>query len=281
MISRSAFNAGLVISAFLVAACGGNVQSGQAGGAAGATATGGSSGSGGGGAVGGSGGTAGALPDLCTLPKEVGPCEAAFAAYWHNPKTGVCEPFTYGGCQGNANRFDSLAACQSACSGGTPDMDACSLPGDCVLAGIGCCGPCELVDTRSAVAINRAFADTYGQTLGCGGIACGACPDVTEFERTSQYFIATCEAGHCTVTDLRQSDLTRCGTDADCVLRDGADCCQGCDGTGIVVLNKGAKLEGLVCPSTGYACDACAPTFPPGYVPLCASGRCGLAAQRH
>ena len=56
-----------------------------------------------------------AAPDICTLPAEVGPCEAAIPRWFHNSATGQCEEFTYGGCQGNANNFETLAACESAC----------------------------------------------------------------------------------------------------------------------------------------------------------------------
>ena len=66
----------------------------------------------------------GGLPARCTLPSETGTCDAYFPMYFHNPLTGVCEPFVYGGCGGNDNRFETREACQAACRGGTPDMDA-------------------------------------------------------------------------------------------------------------------------------------------------------------
>ena len=55
--------------------------------------------------------------DICQLPFEVGPCDAAFQVYWHNPDTGACEERIYGGCEGNDNRFETLDACEAACSG--------------------------------------------------------------------------------------------------------------------------------------------------------------------
>ncbi|MGK4001558.1 BPTI/Kunitz domain-containing protein [Sorangium sp. So ce1036] len=264
---------------------------GGSGGGTTTAVTGGVGGSGGGtttavtGGVGGSGGgttTAvtsgvgggGGLPDACTLPMEVGPCDAAFPKYWHDASTGLCKPFTYGGCEGNANRFDSLEECQQACQGGAPDMDACEAPGECMLAGPGCCGSCDPVDARAFVAINRAVAGSYEASTGCGDVACGPCPEVTEAERTSQYFTATCERGQCVVLDVRESPLTECTEDAECMLRNGLGCCEGCSGEGIVAINRNADLAALVCPDGPVACPACAPIYPPGTAAVCVEGRC-------
>ena len=158
------------------------------------------------------------LPDLCKLPQVSGPCDAAFPAYWHNPATGVCEPFIYGGCQGNANRFDTLAACQAACAGGSPEYDTCAQPADCTLASVGCCGSCDPVDSQAFVAINRSHIDDYSKAKNCNGANCGACPDVAPIERTSQYFIATCTSGQCAVLDIRQSALVSCTNNTECTL---------------------------------------------------------------
>jgi hypothetical protein len=68
---------------------------------------------------GGSGGSGGAMSDVCGLPMYVaaatGGCAASFPSFWHNPELGKCEPFFYGGCNGTANRFETLAACEAAC----------------------------------------------------------------------------------------------------------------------------------------------------------------------
>ncbi|CAN7976519.1 unnamed protein product, partial [Ixodes persulcatus] len=53
----------------------------------------------------------------CFLPKKVGPCKAGFPRYYFDPNTGKCEPFTYGGCQGNANNFETVKDCLRSCVG--------------------------------------------------------------------------------------------------------------------------------------------------------------------
>ncbi|WP_437334010.1 BPTI/Kunitz domain-containing protein [Sorangium sp. So ce394] len=216
----------------------------------------------------------GGLPALCSLPQEVGPCEAAIPMYWHDPDTGVCKLFSYGGCDGNANRFGSFEACQEACHGGSPDMDACEAPGDCVLAAAGNCPPCDTTGAGSLVAVNRAMKDEYDRVNPVSSVVCEACPDVSEPERRLQYAAATCESGRCVVRDVRESPLTECTEDAECALRDGVGCCEGCDGTGIVALNQSADLRSLVCPADAGACPPCAPVYPDGMTAVCSAGRC-------
>ncbi len=55
------------------------------------------------------------VPELCKLPPESGPCEALIQAWHFDAKTGSCRVFDYGGCEGNANNFDSEDACKAAC----------------------------------------------------------------------------------------------------------------------------------------------------------------------
>ncbi|KAL3864684.1 hypothetical protein ACJMK2_006345 [Sinanodonta woodiana] len=60
--------------------------------------------------------------NVCQLPKIVGPCEASISRYYFDPKSGRCELFSYGGCQGNGNNFLTLRECQRRCT--------CSMPED-------------------------------------------------------------------------------------------------------------------------------------------------------
>jgi hypothetical protein len=291
----------LVVSAgFIVVSCGGSTfesdgsggSSGKGGSGAGGSGTGGSGAGGSGTGGSGTGGSAGSssggssaggssgsggqggMPALCSLPAEGGNCNAYMPSYFHNAATGLCEPFVYGGCGGNDNRFNTLAECQAKCHGGSPDMDACGEPADCVLTAAGCCAECDPVQARAFVALNRQFMQDYEAAKGCGDVQCGACPGMPEIERTSQYFVPTCDAGQCTVVDIRETSVTECADDSDCALRDGADCCEGCDGTGIVGVNPNGGLGELVCGNGPIACPGCEPMIPPELVTHCEAGRC-------
>ncbi|XP_004547981.2 tissue factor pathway inhibitor 2 [Maylandia zebra] len=56
------------------------------------------------------------VPPICRFPKEEGPCRGLISRYFFNMTTMQCEPFNYGGCQGNSNRFLNLASCMEYCS---------------------------------------------------------------------------------------------------------------------------------------------------------------------
>ncbi len=76
----------------------------------------------------------------CELPPDVGPCRAIIPRWFFNSTTDRCERFFYGGCEGNANNFATLDACESACrpqrdcrqNADCSDGDYCAhLPGEC------------------------------------------------------------------------------------------------------------------------------------------------------
>ena len=54
--------------------------------------------------------------DLCTLQPETGPCKERVPSYFYNTTSGNCEQFTYGGCEGNYNRFRTVSECVMHCS---------------------------------------------------------------------------------------------------------------------------------------------------------------------
>jgi hypothetical protein len=237
-------------------------------------------GAGGSGGTGGSAGSGGnsPLPERCKLPSESGPCRASITAYYHDSRTGLCTPFTYGGCEGNANRFATMGECQAACNGGAPDMDRCQQPYECTLAPNGCCGDCGDGTAQSFVALNRSQLSAYPAARGCSGVACGPCPPIDVIQRTSSYFAATCTAGSCQVVNTRETDVTACTTDSDCTLRNGMNCCEFCAAEEtMVAVNKRADLNALLCGQGPGACPPCVPVYPYGFGAVCASGRCLVA----
>ncbi len=53
--------------------------------------------------------------EQCSMPADPGSCEAAMPRWAFDTHTGACEPFTYGGCEGNDNNFRTKAACEATC----------------------------------------------------------------------------------------------------------------------------------------------------------------------
>ena len=57
------------------------------------------------------------MPGLCSFDRDPGFCMAYFPRYFHNSTSGNCEPFVYGGCQGNENNFETREDCEHTCTG--------------------------------------------------------------------------------------------------------------------------------------------------------------------
>merc|ERR1711872_11576 len=55
------------------------------------------------------------LVNICLSPADPGPCYASIPRFFYNDESHQCEPFTYGGCGGNGNNFESFAECVEAC----------------------------------------------------------------------------------------------------------------------------------------------------------------------
>jgi hypothetical protein len=156
--------------------------------------------------------------------------------------------------------FIDLTDCLAACPGALPEDTACDTASDCMLASAGCCAACEPSTESDYVSINRRRRDALGE---CGPIGCVPCNEVPEGERSGQYLIPTCNSHSCGIGDVRNTPSTSCSEDADCMLRDGADCCEGCDGAGLVAVSSYAWIEEGCRQQDG--CDACVPNIPPSF----------------
>ncbi|KAI8425354.1 hypothetical protein MSG28_007115 [Choristoneura fumiferana] len=66
--------------------------------------------------------------DQCKQPIERGSCAGNFVRWGFNAEAGRCEQFSWGGCEGNANRFSSDAACVLRCQPPGALQPECTLP---------------------------------------------------------------------------------------------------------------------------------------------------------
>ncbi|CAN0115493.1 unnamed protein product [Lampetra fluviatilis] len=55
------------------------------------------------------------IPAICKMDREIGPCKAHIPRYFYNRLTQRCQKFYYGGCDGNANNFETETECRIAC----------------------------------------------------------------------------------------------------------------------------------------------------------------------
>ena len=237
-------------------------------------AGGGQAGSGGLGQSGGAG-EGGAPPQTidgaCALPIDPGPCDDVDKAFGYNTDTGICEGFIYGGCDGNANRFESLQACVDACDPG--GLDECTSGADCTARVMGCCGVCEPYPASVFSAINTRYryVNSCPELIQCE--ACEEYPGIPE----GPYYGATCTAGRCELFDVREIPWGVCESDADCILRNGTSCCEGCAATGpwAAVSTTGQPPDGLC--SEDASCAACDSMPPEDRIARCESGHCVVA----
>lgn len=215
------------------------------------------------------GGASGTATALCSLPLGGQVCDGYSPVFQHDPKTGLCEPTVFGGCGGTANVFGTRADCELACPGGGANWGSCQSDADCTLATVTCA--CEPLGEVSFVALSVRHAADFAGTQNQN---CPACEAVTQHDATGKYFKPVCASGQCSALDIRKSPITECVNEADCTLRDGASCCQGCTGQNIVAVNGKAQLCDVAQP-----CPSCATHIPSDLSPTCSGGRCELAAR--
>lgn len=176
---------------------------------------------------------------------------------------------TTGGAPGNGGRVTTGGSAGGQPATGGSGADFCNGPNDCALISAGCCAGCEPVSASDLTSINVEHLNDRQ----CD-VACAPCPPLGPGERpTEQYFKPGCEAHHCTIIDIRETEVASCQRDSDCMLRLGASCCERCAGEPVAV-NRNADLVGFFCPAGPTPCPACVPQLPAGYESACVQGRC-------
>lgn len=81
-------------------------------------------------------------------------------------------------------------------AGPVPDMFACEVSSDCMVASPGCCGVCEPIAMSDLVAIRRDRGPAYrAATCPPPEPTCGACPEVTDEQMLLANYAASCVAG--------------------------------------------------------------------------------------
>jgi hypothetical protein len=295
----------VALGLLLASACGGNSVSGdgdpKGGSASGGSSSGGSvsqagkqqggSASGGahttagtasgGGPTAGAGGSPGG--EACNAPPHGGLCDGYFERWFHEPSTGLCRLFFYGGCGGNENNYPSFEACQMACPGGAPNYDECGAPTDCMITGTECCGICDApgISARRLMAFNKKYA---GQLQQCafaaegaappGDIACEPCLPLADDTGSLKYFVPNCVQGQCVVEDIRRSAVSACSTDQACVIRNGNGCCESCGTKQSIAVSVSGGLNRIVCGNLQPPCAACA-AAPSNEIAVCGvTGHC-------
>ena len=222
-----------------------------------------------GGSAGESAGGAGSVSDACSLPWDPGSCDDTLRRFAFDAAAGRCTAVVYGGCEGNANRFESLQACAEACDRG--GFDGCESNADCFVKPVGCCeAGCEPVSPNGLAAANR----RYETEPTCPDLVmCEACEPYAGIPELP-YYGTTCSEGRCKLYDVRETDWGTCDTSSDCWLRNGLDCCEGCSdsGTWVAVNRSGAAPAGRC--AENAACVLCEPLPPEDLGVDCVEGRC-------
>jgi hypothetical protein len=133
---------------------------------------------------------------------------------------------------------------------GPPDWYKCQRPDDCVVVPAGrCCALCNPIPFEGYSAVHVKHKDDFMAFQGCATTTCEPCPPRQKgVPRSDTNFFALCEKHRCVAIDLRYSKYSQCKTNADCGVRWGLGCCEGCGDEDLVIYNPKSTLNADVCP---------------------------------
>jgi len=197
-----------------------------------------------------------------------------FNSYAFDPDAERCRYFPKSNCAVTANRFDTLEACIGACDPG--GLDRCQLPGDCVVRTADCCGGCEPVKPKELQALNADYADEDNRCAGGNCLACAAYDGSAE----RPYFGARCVDHRCELFDVRNTELSRCDSDGDCVLREGLECCECASAGPWVAVNTQIVLAANFFGCAPGVCPACGHASRENLRASCVAGKCAIALTK-
>ncbi|TKR89372.1 hypothetical protein L596_013486 [Steinernema carpocapsae] len=106
------------------------------------------------------------VTNVCDLERDSGPCTDAVSQWYFSKEDGECRKFTYGGCRGNGNRFDTKEQCEGKCAVKSQNLILFEPMKVCAFAFEK--GPCSASEKQFYFDINngRCRSFTYG---GCEG----------------------------------------------------------------------------------------------------------------
>ena len=62
------------------------------------------------------------FPDTCSQKRDAGICPGNVPRFYFDNKLGRCQLFSYGGCGGNTNNFETIDECAGHCGGPRNDV---------------------------------------------------------------------------------------------------------------------------------------------------------------
>ena len=148
----------------------------------------------------------------------------------------------------------------------------CTVAGNCILESGTCCPACLDARASSMQAMNKVQWKKFQQECKAKKETCKKCKN----PGFNTNFVVLCENNKCVVRDFRATAHSRCGSDADCVLR-AAPCCD-CMGPPVALSKAGvATYQAERCGAR--KCKACAAAEFSGVSSVCVKGSCEMKGQ--
>ncbi|XP_071965848.1 uncharacterized protein [Antedon mediterranea] len=217
-------------------------------------------------------------PANCLLEVETGLCLAAFNMFYYDSATKQCKSFTYGGCGGNGNRFNTYKDCQDSCFARKKDNT--EKPGTCPVSEVGICVEHCSVDS-DCEGVAKCCSN------GCGHLCTN--PVAVTCEDGFEHVAGVCvDINECETVDQA------CPQDTGCINNEGSYTCIGgnpfvgpiipklpaiIEPVGPVLIKEGS-CPGVSADTVGICVDMCSGDEDCDGVQICCSNGCGHACMQ-